>query len=118
MDLIKKFEHLKQVLVPLIITAAVVGVAIYLLVRFYRRPFSVGDPAELPIIGSRMAARWDTKDATANAEFPPTSSANSANDTMPAGQESRANEATAKRDSAAGNSVTPNAPDAAPERLN
>ena len=33
-----------------------------------RRPFSVGDPSELPLIGDRVAARWEGKDAHTGAE--------------------------------------------------
>ena len=42
---------------PLIILAAIVAVTVYLLIHFWKRPVTVGDPKELPIIGPQVAAK-------------------------------------------------------------
>jgi membrane protein DedA with SNARE-associated domain len=42
---------------PLIILAVIVAVTVYLLIHFWKRPVTVGDPKELPIIGPQMAAK-------------------------------------------------------------
>jgi membrane protein DedA with SNARE-associated domain len=79
-DLINSFEHLKQVLVPLIVILAIVGVGVYFVVHFMRRPFSVGDPTEFPLIGDRVAARWEPKEAPAGNQPPQGKAANPAAD--------------------------------------
>jgi membrane protein DedA with SNARE-associated domain len=40
----------------IVIVVAIVGVAIYFLVHFLRRPVTEGDPKELPLIGEQVAA--------------------------------------------------------------
>jgi membrane protein DedA with SNARE-associated domain len=114
LDLMRQFEHLKQVLVPLIITAAVMGIGVYLVVRFLRRPFSVGDPAELPIIGNRMAARWDAKDSASTAEFP-TALAPTADKEVQADKESRPPEGSGTSTGGSGNPGTVVPPSASSE---
>ena len=59
-EIVEKFEHLKEVLVPLAVILVIVGVGVYLLIHFLRRPVSVGDPDEFPIIGSAVA-KWGSK---------------------------------------------------------
>jgi membrane protein DedA with SNARE-associated domain len=42
---------------PLLILGAIAAVTAYLLYHFWRRPVTTGDPAELPLVGERMAAK-------------------------------------------------------------
>lgn len=55
---------------PILILALIVGVAIYLLVQFLRRPVSTGDPQELPLIGPRVAAQIEEGKAARETETP------------------------------------------------
>jgi membrane protein DedA with SNARE-associated domain len=40
----------------ILILAAVLGIGIYFLIHFFRKPVSTGDPKELPLIGQQVAA--------------------------------------------------------------
>src|SRR5262249_55828536 len=42
---------------PLLVLLAIAAVTIYLVVHFWKRPVTVGDPKELPIIGQQVAAK-------------------------------------------------------------
>jgi membrane protein DedA with SNARE-associated domain len=41
---------------PLLVVAAILGIAVYFLVQFLRKPVHTGDPEELPLIGDQVAA--------------------------------------------------------------
>jgi membrane protein DedA with SNARE-associated domain len=45
---------------PLVILIAILGVAVFFLVQFLRRPVPTGDPEDLPIIGHQVAARIES----------------------------------------------------------
>jgi membrane protein DedA with SNARE-associated domain len=55
---------------PLLILSLIVGLAVYLLVRFLRRPVSTGDPEELPLIGPRVAAQIGEENAARETKVP------------------------------------------------
>jgi membrane protein DedA with SNARE-associated domain len=55
--LVKDFTRLEEKIKPLIIIGVIVAIGLYFLIHFYRRPFSVGDPHEVPLIGGHMAAK-------------------------------------------------------------
>jgi membrane protein DedA with SNARE-associated domain len=61
LDLIKPIEEEFKVLRPILVLVALVGVTLYLLYHFYRSPVTTGDPKEIPIIGSTVAARIDSE---------------------------------------------------------
>ena len=42
---------------PLMVLAAIAAVALYLLFHFWKRPVTVGDPKEIPLIGGKVAAK-------------------------------------------------------------
>jgi len=50
-------DEVQNVVRPLLILAAIAAVAIYFLIHFWKRPVTVGDPKELPIIGTQVAAK-------------------------------------------------------------
>lgn len=52
---------------PLLILAAILAVAIYFLVHFWKRPVTTGDPKELPIIGTQVAAKIEQSGIKAEA---------------------------------------------------
>jgi membrane protein DedA with SNARE-associated domain len=57
-DLVVQAENTVQSRVrPLLILAAIIAVAVYLLIHFWKRPVTTGDPKELPIIGPQVAAK-------------------------------------------------------------
>jgi membrane protein DedA with SNARE-associated domain len=57
-DIVTRAEGTVQNIVrPLLIMAAIAAVAVYLLIHFWKRPVTVGDPKELPIIGTQVAAK-------------------------------------------------------------
>jgi len=62
-ELIKQVTGLEEKVKPLIILVAIVAVGLYFIIHFYRRPFSVGDPTEVPLIGNQVAAKLDSRDA-------------------------------------------------------
>jgi membrane protein DedA with SNARE-associated domain len=68
-------KEVQSTIRPLIILAAIVAVAVYLLIHFWKRPVTVGDPKELPIIGPQVAAKIEQTSikAVACSEQPPTS---------------------------------------------
>jgi len=49
-------EHAVVQVRHVVVVAAIVGVAIYFLIHFLRRPVTEGDPKELPLFGEQMAA--------------------------------------------------------------
>jgi membrane protein DedA with SNARE-associated domain len=56
-ELVEKAEHsIDRTIKPLLILTAIVGVVLYFLYHFWRRPVSVGDPQEVPLIGEKVAA--------------------------------------------------------------
>jgi membrane protein DedA with SNARE-associated domain len=63
MDLVRRAgSKLEHVLGPVLIMSAVVAVTTWLVLRYVRRPMAVGDPKEVPLIGSKVAARLDYGD--------------------------------------------------------
>lgn len=56
---------------PLIILAAIILVAIYLLYHFWKRPVTVGDPKEIPIIGDRVAEKIEQSASHSEAQVCP-----------------------------------------------
>jgi membrane protein DedA with SNARE-associated domain len=72
-ELIRNFTHLEEKIKPLIILVAIVAVVAFFVIHFYRRPFSVGDPSELPILGSQMAAKLDKRESAHTQIAPPNS---------------------------------------------
>jgi membrane protein DedA with SNARE-associated domain len=57
-DLVSTAENKAQSYVrPLLILGAILAVAIYLVFHFWKRPVTVGDPKEVPLIGPRVAAK-------------------------------------------------------------
>jgi hypothetical protein len=67
----KKIEAVKSIAIVFILG----GVTFYLLMSFFRRPISTGDPKELPLIGDKMAAKISKPDlndpVTDNSHVPP-----------------------------------------------
>jgi membrane protein DedA with SNARE-associated domain len=55
-----------------LILAGLAGVAIFLLIQFLRRPVPTGDPKDLPIIGSQVAAHMPHTKDDEDGEAPPT----------------------------------------------
>jgi membrane protein DedA with SNARE-associated domain len=47
---------------PLLVVAAILGIAVYFVVQFLRKPVHTGDPQELPLIGDQVAASIDDHD--------------------------------------------------------
>jgi len=59
-ELVEKFEHdVVDKLRPVLILAAIVGVGVYFIIHFYRRPVSTGDPKEVPL-GETVAASMES----------------------------------------------------------
>ena len=57
-DLVSTAENKAQSVVrPLLILGAILAVALYLVFHFWKRPVTVGDPKEVPLIGPRVAAK-------------------------------------------------------------
>jgi len=57
------YEHVQgdlKRLKPLLILLPILGVGIYLLVHFLRKPVPTGDPKELPILGNQVATRIES----------------------------------------------------------
>lgn len=55
-DLVLRAEHrVSSTVKPLLILTAILGVAGYFTVRFFRRPVVTGDPTDLPLIGEKVA---------------------------------------------------------------
>ncbi len=44
---------------PVLILCAIVGIALYFCYNFWRHPVTTGDPAELPLVGQRVAAHME-----------------------------------------------------------
>jgi hypothetical protein len=57
-------------LIILLVIAAVAGFLAY---HFLRRPVAIGDPEELPLLGSRVAAKIAPSDETPADQAPPSS---------------------------------------------
>jgi membrane protein DedA with SNARE-associated domain len=55
-DLVERAEEDISRVRPLLVLLAIVGVGVYLLVQFLRKPVHTGDPQELPLIGEEVAA--------------------------------------------------------------
>jgi membrane protein DedA with SNARE-associated domain len=47
---------------PILILTAIVAVALYLTIHFWRRPVLTGDPTEVPLIGEKVAERITASD--------------------------------------------------------
>ena len=61
LELLESFETKVTAYRPILILAALVAVAAYLIYHFYRSPITSGDPAEIPLIGTKVAARIDSE---------------------------------------------------------
>ncbi len=55
-DFVTRIEEDISHIRPLLIMAAILGVAVYFLIQFLRHPVHTGDPEELPLIGDQVAA--------------------------------------------------------------
>jgi membrane protein DedA with SNARE-associated domain len=57
-ELVVRAEHtVATIIKPLLVLTVIVGVALYFVVHFYRRPVITGDPKEVPLIGEKVAER-------------------------------------------------------------
>ena len=69
-------DYYKQIvhdLRPLLILLAIAAVAGFLAYHFLRHPVASGDPEELPLLGSRVAAKIAPSDPTSADQAPPSS---------------------------------------------
>jgi membrane protein DedA with SNARE-associated domain len=55
--LVKRAEEGVGRLRPILILSLIVGVCVYFLIHFVRKPVTTGDPQELPLIGEQVAAK-------------------------------------------------------------
>jgi membrane protein DedA with SNARE-associated domain len=60
-ELVERIEKEVNAAKPIIILVLVLAVSGYLLYLFLRRPFPTGDPEEIPVIGSKVAAHLPIK---------------------------------------------------------
>jgi membrane protein DedA with SNARE-associated domain len=58
-DLVERAEDYLGRIRPLLVVAAILGIAVYFVVQFLRKPVHTGDPQELPLIGEQVAATLD-----------------------------------------------------------
>jgi membrane protein DedA with SNARE-associated domain len=58
-DLVMRAEEKVIQWRPILILAAVVAVTVYFIIHVYRKPVSTGDPKEIPLIGTQVAAHID-----------------------------------------------------------
>jgi membrane protein DedA with SNARE-associated domain len=72
-ELFDIFEKDLSRLKPLLIMLAILGVGLYLLIHFLRKPVPTADPKELPLIGNQVAAKIDTHIEEPKAAAPPSS---------------------------------------------
>ena len=56
-DLAQNVEKNFNRSIPILILVVIAGVGVYFLIHFWRKPVTEGDPKELPLIGSQIAAR-------------------------------------------------------------
>ncbi len=56
-DLVMRIEHELDVAKPILILAALAVVAAFLIYHFVKKPVMTGDPAELPILGEKVASK-------------------------------------------------------------
>ena len=89
-ELIDHLDRNINALKPTLILIILGLVGSYYLVRFLRRPFSTGDPAELPLIGHQVAARID-HEPHGTTEFPHKPEAYEVGKETPDGSSSRPN---------------------------
>jgi membrane protein DedA with SNARE-associated domain len=61
-DLFQRVQHGVDHVRPLLILLPILAVGLYLLVHFLRKPVVTGDPEEVPIIGSQVAAKMESAD--------------------------------------------------------
>jgi membrane protein DedA with SNARE-associated domain len=61
LELLESFETKVTAYRPILILAALVAVSAYLIYHFYRSPVTSGDPTEIPLIGTKVAARIDSE---------------------------------------------------------
>jgi membrane protein DedA with SNARE-associated domain len=81
--LVERAETYLDRIRPLLIVAGILGVAVYFLVQFLRKPVHIGDPEELPLIGDQVAASIADHDHTDEPETGPAPSANGRDGTAP-----------------------------------
>jgi hypothetical protein len=61
LDLVRSFDSEVSAYRPILILVGLVAVSAYLLYHFYRSPVTTGDPTEIPLIGTQVAARIDSE---------------------------------------------------------
>jgi membrane protein DedA with SNARE-associated domain len=74
LDLVLRVKSEVDRVRPLVILTAILAVTIYFFIHFLRKPVVTGDPEELPIIGTQVAAKIEAAEAAADApkeEAPP-----------------------------------------------
>src|SRR5262249_39091693 len=59
-ELVEHAEHDVARARPLVVLILIVGVAVFFLIHFLRRPVPTGDPEELPVIGHQVAVHMDS----------------------------------------------------------
>jgi membrane protein DedA with SNARE-associated domain len=67
-DLVKRAEGVVDRVKPVLILVLILAVGACFLVRFLRRPVSVADPNELPLIGPKVAASIDSMESRTGKE--------------------------------------------------
>jgi membrane protein DedA with SNARE-associated domain len=67
-DLVERAEDYLDRIRPLLVVAAILGIAVYFVVQFLRKPVHTGDPQELPLIGEQVAATLDEQSPEADDE--------------------------------------------------
>jgi membrane protein DedA with SNARE-associated domain len=71
MDIVGPLERRAQNIVrPLLIIGAILGVVAYLVYHFWKRPVTVGDPQDIPLIGPKVAAKIEQANK-ADADYRP-----------------------------------------------
>jgi membrane protein DedA with SNARE-associated domain len=77
-DLVVQTEETVDKVRPLLVLAALVAVTAFLLYHFWRRPVTTGDPAELPLVGERVATKIVKAEGKSKEQLSQESSTNSA----------------------------------------
>jgi membrane protein DedA with SNARE-associated domain len=67
-DLVERAEADLSRVRPLLVVAAILGIAIYFVVQFLQHPVHMGDPQELPLIGDQVAASIEDHDRQAESD--------------------------------------------------
>jgi membrane protein DedA with SNARE-associated domain len=60
-DMLQRIENDVSAYRPILILVSLIAVSAYLLYHFYRSPVTTGDPTEIPLIGTKVAARIDSE---------------------------------------------------------